>query len=783
MKELAYFDLDGESLEMIDLAARQAVSEVQENVGEHKENHAPSNAEKNTIVGIKKNGVALTPDNNREVNITVPAKVSELENDEDFVRSTDVDTKLNAKLNASLKGAAGGLAELDSSGKVPSSQLPSYVDDVLEYSAKSSFPTTGETGKIYVDTSTNKTYRWSGSAYTEISASLALGTTSSTAYRGDRGEIAYEHSQAEHAPVGAEANQNAFSNVKVGSTTINAKATTDTFEIVAGDNVTITPDATNKKVTIKATDTVYEHPDSGVSAGTYKNVTVDENGHVTGGNNDTLSIADGGTGATTAKGAEYNIIGGISESTAELTDSAQIVFKRTTPTAANGVLLYKKASLFWKYIKGKADSVYAALTHTHDDRYYTESEMDTKLNAKLNASLKGAADGLAELDSSGKVPSSQLPSYVDDVLEYSAKSSFPTTGETGKIYVDTSTNKTYRWSGSAYTEISASLALGTTSSTAYRGDRGEIAYEHSQVTSGNPHGVTKSDVGLGNVPNVTTDNQTPTFSMASSLTALVSGEKLSVAFGKIAKAISTLISHVTASATASALGHVKLSDTYDRKVDGGDAANGVGASQNALYEAYNALLEKSSDVDANATAGYNEETDSLWVLKDGERIDALKLYLDTYNLYANGENGGEFIAYAGNTSSVGNYTRKAPTLTKSESLTVSLTGTTGSVFHVGCAISKEIDLSRFNTLTFKHQSVGTGGSSETKGVFFISEDKNEDMTPIVKENLFNAYNLNNQSGEITIDISDLNGTYYIGVEVQAYSTATATVEIESMIMK
>ena len=74
-------------------------------------------------------------------------------------------------------------------------------------------------------------------------------------------------------------------------------------------------------------------------------------------------------------------------------------------------------------------------------------------------------------------------------------------GETGKIYVDISTNLTYRWGGSAYVEISPSLALGETSGTAYRGDYGAIAYAHSQKRSGNPHGVTKSDIGLGKVEN------------------------------------------------------------------------------------------------------------------------------------------------------------------------------------------------------------------------------------------------------------------------------------------
>lgn len=91
----------------------------------------------------------------------------------------------------------------------------------------------------------------------------------------------------------------------------------------------------------------------------------------------------------------------------------------------------------------------------------------------------GTANGVAELDSNGKVPSSQLPSYVDDVLEYDSKSAFPATGESGKIYVAKDTNKTYRWSGTAYVEISESLALGETSSTAYRGDRGKAAYDHA----------------------------------------------------------------------------------------------------------------------------------------------------------------------------------------------------------------------------------------------------------------------------------------------------------------
>lgn len=155
------------------------------------------------------------------------------------------------------------------------------------------------------------------------------------------------------------------------------------------------------------------------------------------------------------------------------------------------------------------------------------SELTDDKGFLLSSSL-GIANGIATLDNSGKVPSTQLPSYVDDVLEYSSSTAFPSIGESGKIYVDTNSNKSYRWSGSMYVEISKSLSLGTTSSTAYRGDLGAnntnniatlqsyfdsgIAKEASKVshslTAGNKvyNGsaditINKSDLGLGNVEN------------------------------------------------------------------------------------------------------------------------------------------------------------------------------------------------------------------------------------------------------------------------------------------
>lgn len=196
-------------------------------------------AQVNTIETIKVNGNALTPDTNKAVLISTPGFSTSLDTTQNtfnaIIESSDranmsissngendisvsvsdsshnmlirqlatsndiraLETKTedlkNSKLDTSLKGAANGVAELDANGKVLTSQLPSFVDDVIEAENYAVLPNEGETGKIYVTLDDNKTYRWSGSAYVEISASLALGETDSTAYRGDRGKIAYDH--------------------------------------------------------------------------------------------------------------------------------------------------------------------------------------------------------------------------------------------------------------------------------------------------------------------------------------------------------------------------------------------------------------------------------------------------------------------------------------------------------------------------------------------------------------------------------------------------------------
>jgi hypothetical protein len=108
-----------------------------------------------------------------------------------------------------------------------------------------------------------------------------------------------------------------------------------------------------------------------------------------------------------------------------------------------------------KTVDGAGSGLDADLLDGQSSAYYTAINDRLGYTAE-NAANKGIANGYASLDGAGLVPSTQLPSYVDDVLEYANVAAFPATGVSGVIYVAIDTSKTYRWSGSTYVEISAS---------------------------------------------------------------------------------------------------------------------------------------------------------------------------------------------------------------------------------------------------------------------------------------------------------------------------------------
>ena len=108
--------------------------------------------------------------------------------------------------------------------------------------------------------------------------------------------------------------------------------------------------------------------------------------------------------------------------------------------------------------------------------------------SRVATSLLGAANGVATLDANGTILTTQLPSYIDDVLEYANLAAFPGMGETGKIYVAKDTNKTYRWSGSVYVYITSGAV------DSVNGLTGVVS-------------LSKSDLGLGNLDNTSDDNK------------------------------------------------------------------------------------------------------------------------------------------------------------------------------------------------------------------------------------------------------------------------------------
>lgn len=221
---------------------------------------------------------------------------------------------------------------------------------------------------------------------------------------------------------GAEVNQNAFSTVQVGNSgefTFSATSKEDKLTITAGTGVTITMDREKKVISINAHNHSNKETLDAITADLWTQLTTQSHTH------SNKTVLD----ATTAS------------------------FTTALLTKLNGIAAGANKT-----------TVDAALSSTSTNPVQNKA-VNTALAGKLNASARGAKNGVASLDADGRVPSSQLPSYVDDVIEgyyYNEKfykeeaHTTEITGEGGKIYVDVSTNLSYRYSGSTYVQITSS---------------------------------------------------------------------------------------------------------------------------------------------------------------------------------------------------------------------------------------------------------------------------------------------------------------------------------------
>lgn len=345
----------------------------------------------------------------------------------------------------------------------------SIYDNLDEYADFASFPVTGESEVFYVAEDTGSLYRWTGSAYVQISGDLALGEISSTAYRGDRGKTAYDH----------------------------------TFN---GDNP---HNVTKAQIGLGSVDNTSDTNKPISSAQASKNAS-----------QDALIATNTAKVSATGNELEESDIDTLSKLNAVLTDSTLI---NTTDS--------------------RLSDARTPTTHNHNDLYYTESEVDALLHSPvtvsdtaeidlilsgqhISANLKSGSIDVLRLDAgvqyslgladsaiqSGDLATvatsgdyndlSNKPdlSVYDSFDQYADLASFPATGDADVVYVAQDTGYLYRWTGSTYAQMSAELALGETASTAYRGDRGKTAFDHTSLTN-NPHNVTKTQVGLSNVPN------------------------------------------------------------------------------------------------------------------------------------------------------------------------------------------------------------------------------------------------------------------------------------------
>lgn len=371
---------------------------------------------------------------------------------------------------------------LDDSEKINSNYLPSYVDDVLEFDSFAQFPTKGESGKIYIDNHLNRCYRWNGVTYILI----AIVNTATESQNGlmdssDKRTLNLINQETLFHPIininQICPNQGQGDNKDRWLITYAIEAAWNWIKANPNRNIYLSPGLSImfRSTNVRATNGF----DGPFLVFTYTSTNFSENEFKTDSNwCRTLSEAD----------LNY-----------ELADSQYDGFLSKTD---------------WTRFNNATSTINSHVTNFQNPHQTNKSQIglsNVTNDAQVKRSEMGANNGVATLDSSGKVVTSQLPSFVDDVLEFESKTAFPATGESGKIYVSLDTNLTYRWGGTEYVEISKSLALGETSSTAYAGNKGKDTTDKLNThleNYNNPHQVTKEQIGLGNVDN-TSDFEKP----------------------------------------------------------------------------------------------------------------------------------------------------------------------------------------------------------------------------------------------------------------------------------
>jgi len=619
-------------------------------------------AGKTGTVALAKADVGLgnvdnTADANKSVLSATKLATARTINGVSFDGSANITVTDSTKEATANKNQVNGYAGLDGAGLVPSSLLPSYVDDVLEFVNLAGFPATGETGKIYVDKAVGKIYRWSGSVYVEISPSpgstdsVTEGSTNLyfTAARaaaaapvqlvaGRTGAVSLTSTDVGLANVDntSDATKNAAAVAltnKTAVTSTGAVTGSTLVSTVATGTAPLTVTSTTNVPNLNASTVTGLPPGYGAQTSSLavrdSSANITARGFIaspvstaTAGGTTTLSVGSGSvfefTGTQTqtvvlpttsvVTGQKYTIINNstglltvqssslatvitlpagyycdftaltntpttaahwralsysTSGSVPSSANSLAIFTQSTTNTigvgnielghasdttlsrSAAGVLAVEgvpvvtttgtqtltnktltspsittptgitKTDVGLGSVDNTADTAKAVLSATKlaTARTINGVSFDGTANITVADSTKEAtanknqANGYAGLDATGLIPAGLLPSYVDDVLEYTNLAGFPATGETGKIFVDKATGKIYRWSGTVYVEISPSpgstdsVTEGATNLYFTAARASAAAPVQSVAGKTGAVSLVKGDVGLGSVDN------------------------------------------------------------------------------------------------------------------------------------------------------------------------------------------------------------------------------------------------------------------------------------------
>ena len=347
-------------------------------------------------------------------------------------------------------------------GVIPEAYLPERTDAIVYLSTYNDLPVVGLAAVIYLTEDDNKTYRWTGSRYAMLSDSVVIGTGPSNATDGLIGADAIFHTRVRSAH-------------GVDASTIGLHNVDDTRDIDKPLS-TAQANAINAKADLASgyipnnqlpswVDDILEYP-------TFSDLP-----------------AEGETGKLyfiVADNNSYRWSG-----TYYILTQNRIPIGLASGTALSGSYGLATAALIEDANDDVHDTIEPHLTATDNPHSVDTDDVglgnvtDTK-DEDLPIS-RDVSDVLAtkfQLDSTGKIPSSRLPGWVDDFKEYPIIGDFPTTGESGVMYVDANSNEAYRWNGATYVAISKRLFLGVTSGTVMEGDKDTDFLKPDYITTG-----------------------------------------------------------------------------------------------------------------------------------------------------------------------------------------------------------------------------------------------------------------------------------------------------------